>query len=551
MELKPNTKLQAGKLTIIKKIGSGGFGITYLAEHALYGRIALKEFFLSTANAYCTRSGNTVSAGNINGGAFGKFKQDFINEAKTLHQLKDIQNVVNVYDYFEENNTVYFFMEYIEGESLQSLVDREGKLPLDTAISYIQQIGNALIQVHKKGILHRDIKPENIIINTRNNAILIDFGIARDFVEGETKTHTGMATMGYAPPEQLVRRAKRGAYTDVFSLGGTLYFCLTGQRPQTPSEINLDSFQSPKSLNSKIPKKVNDAIVKAMTMRPTERFQRVEGFMSAIKVGIVNNIVTELTVERERIEPKIDINQSTPIDSNNWLTTLMKYENPFTAYLIGGVILWILSVLSLEAIIPYDRDLPLDGYVFTVMWILWMVGFFISIYRINNGYDFNFLENRTHDFLSSFSKKFNVLTIIGIISMCIVISDFSEFSYDNGEVDGYIINITFFLLLINSIYFWIVKSKNGSKSKLIWLLMIINIVSLFVIGSMKSDSYYEDAEEQEWEDVQQVVEEAEWEDVQQAAEEAEWEEVEQPAEEVEWEVEQPAEQAEQAVEEEW
>jgi formylglycine-generating enzyme required for sulfatase activity/predicted Ser/Thr protein kinase len=299
MELQPNTTLQSGKITIIKKIGQGGFGITYLAEHGLYGKIALKEFFLSTANKYCTRSGKTVSTGNMNSTDFAKFKQDFINEAKTLYQLKDIPNVVNVHDYFEENNTVYFFMDYIEGESLKILVERKNRLPLNTAITYIEQIGNALIKVHEKGILHRDVKPDNILINTRNNAILIDFGIARNFVEGEAKTHTGMATKGYAPPEQFVQKAKRGAYTDVFSLGGTLYFCLTGKRPQTSDEINLDGFLTPKDLNKNIPNNINTAILKAIEKNPKNRYQSVQAFLK----GITENVTSQEEEERTIIEP--------------------------------------------------------------------------------------------------------------------------------------------------------------------------------------------------------------------------------------------------------
>jgi len=325
MELQPNTKLQNGKITILKKIGQGGFGITYLAEHGLYGKIAVKEFFLSTANKYCTRLGNKVAAGgNMNSADFHKFKQDFINEAKILHQLRDIPNVVNVHDYFEENNTVYFYMDYIEGESLKSLVEKKGKLPLNTAIAYIQEVGNALTAVHEKGILHRDIKPDNIIINTRNNAILIDFGIARDFVEGETKTHTNMATKGYAPPEQFVQKAKRGAYTDVFSLGGTLYFCLTGQRPQTSSEISLDGFLTPKDLNRAIPNNINNAILKAIKPNPKERFQNIEAFLGEI---LGRNIIEEektfinsYETENTKIEDK---RKSTKKPLPTWLYPLI------------------------------------------------------------------------------------------------------------------------------------------------------------------------------------------------------------------------------------
>jgi hypothetical protein len=118
-----------------------------------------------------------------------------------------------------------------------------------------------------------------------------------------------MATMGYAPPEQLVRRAKRGAYTDVFSLGGTLYFCLTGQRPQTKDEIDLDGFIEPKDLNSEIPNDINDAIVQALKRKPSERFQHVRDFLDKLIVDKVtetqvNNDTTTNTFVEKKIKPK-------------------------------------------------------------------------------------------------------------------------------------------------------------------------------------------------------------------------------------------------------
>jgi serine/threonine protein kinase len=349
MELQPNTKLQNGKITILKKIGQGGFGITYLAEHGLYGKIAVKEFFLSTANKYCTRLGNKVATGgNMNSADFHKFKQDFINEAKILHQLRDIPNVVNVHDYFEENNTVYFYMDYIEGESLKSLVEKKGKLPLNTAIAYIQEVGNALTAVHEKSILHRDIKPDNIIINTRNNAILIDFGIARDFVEGETKTHTNMATKGYAPPEQFVQKAKRGAYTDVFSLGGTLYFCLTGQRPQTSSEISLDGFLTPKDLNKAIPNNINNAILKAIKPNPKERFQNIEAFLGEI---LGRNII-----EEEKTFINSNETENTKIEDKRKST---KKPLPTWLYLLIGSIV-VLAILVMTVLYFSNTNSNLD-----------------------------------------------------------------------------------------------------------------------------------------------------------------------------------------------
>jgi len=131
--------------------------------------------------------------------------------------------IVKVYDYFEENNTAYMVMEFLRGRSLAKLVGkRGGALEEEEAVGYILKVCDALKVVHKAGYLHRDIKPQNIIVCEDGRVVLIDFGAARAYMAGKTGRMTVILMPGYAPLEQYVEQAKRGAYTDIYALGATL-----------------------------------------------------------------------------------------------------------------------------------------------------------------------------------------------------------------------------------------------------------------------------------------------------------------------------------------
>ena len=170
--LQKGARLQNGKYTVERVLGQGGFGITYLAQHSLFGQVALKELFLNhAAQMYCTRQGNTVLP-KFDTVQFEGFKAKFLEEARTLARFKDIEGIVKVLDYFEENGTAYFSMEYINGQTLEDLVETKkaqhgGFMKEAEALAIIGQVGKALSVVHQQGILHRDIKPANILLNAQ------------------------------------------------------------------------------------------------------------------------------------------------------------------------------------------------------------------------------------------------------------------------------------------------------------------------------------------------------------------------------------------------
>lgn len=281
-ELQPGTSLNTGKYIIEKKIGEGGFGITYKAvQTGLNRAVCIKEYFLA---GRCMRNtqAKTVHLQGISDEKYEKYRQAFVKEAQTLASLRH-PNIVEVIDIFDENNTSYMVMNFIEGRSLQCIVDANGPLSYPEAVNYMAQITDAVRYIHEHNILHRDIKPENIMVTADYKAILIDFGSAREFEQDKTQMHTTMLTHGYAPPEQYTANSKKGSYTDIYALGATLYFILTGKVPLEAAARSIEEITEPKQLNPSIPNEGNRTIMKAMKLKKEERYQLVQDFMNDLK----------------------------------------------------------------------------------------------------------------------------------------------------------------------------------------------------------------------------------------------------------------------------
>ncbi|MDB9305439.1 serine/threonine-protein kinase [Nodularia spumigena CS-591/12] len=262
-------QLQGGKYVIEQELGKGGFGITYRAKDN-NGRLVV----IKTLNEQVQRRPD-----------FANFQQDFLNEAIKLAKCSH-PHIVRIYEVIHEDVLWCMVMEYIDGEDLASRVENQGVLAEAEALSYIQQIGEALIVVHNNGLLHRDIKPQNIMLRSgKSEAVLIDFGIARDFSPNLTQTHTQLLSDGFAPIEQYDQRAKRGAYTDVYALAATLYFVLTGEVP-TMSPIRAIGTQliAPKQINFSISDRLNQAILQGMALKPENRPQSVQEWLKLIPI---------------------------------------------------------------------------------------------------------------------------------------------------------------------------------------------------------------------------------------------------------------------------
>ena len=267
-------QLQNGKYTIEKELGEGGFGITYRARDNQGDFVVIK-----TLNDAIQKRAD-----------FAKFQQDFLNEAIKLAKCSH-SHIVQIYEVIHENDLWCMVMEYIEGEDLGSFVENQGVLSETEALRYIQQIGSALTVVHDNGLLHRDIKPQNIMLRSgKSEAVLIDFGIAREFTPNLTKTHTKILSDGFAPIEQYDARAKRGAFTDVYALAATLYSLLTGELPITaPMRAIGTELVEAKKINSIISDRVNHAIIKGMELKPENRPKSINEWLSLLNIQKPSN----------------------------------------------------------------------------------------------------------------------------------------------------------------------------------------------------------------------------------------------------------------------
>lgn len=266
--LQPGTTLQGGKYRIERILGQGGFGITYLATQISLNRyVAIKELFIGgSGQAINDRRGNQVVVTNsANQASFNQQKEKFKKEALRLANLNH-PNLVKVHDLFEENGTAYYVMEYIDGESLRTKLNREGCMSESLVLKYIEELIPALDVAHKQKIWHLDIKPENIMVDKRDHVYLIDFGASKHIEqEGALTTSLVLAyTRGYCPPEladltyeskeDLIQALKEiGPWTDIYALGASMYNLLTDSIPPSSNRLYKDgsnAFMFPSNVSS-------------------------------------------------------------------------------------------------------------------------------------------------------------------------------------------------------------------------------------------------------------------------------------------------------------
>lgn len=274
--------------TIVKSLGQGSFGITYLATAKLEGKlgsvnvkVAVKEFFMKEINS---RSGSTVTGGSSGEGLFEKYHRKFSREAKNLSGMRH-PGIVRVIESFDANGTSYIAMEYLDGGSLDDLIASRGRLGEEESLRFMRRIGEALSYMHSHNMLHLDLKPANIMLNERGEPVIIDFGLSKQYDEKgnpESSTTVGGGTPGYAPLEQSSYHEGKGFQVtmDVYALGATLFKMLTGHRPPEADSIFNDGF--PYGDFQGVSQPVIDVVAKAMSLRKADRYQSVAEFLQAL-----------------------------------------------------------------------------------------------------------------------------------------------------------------------------------------------------------------------------------------------------------------------------
>ena len=234
------TTLQSGRYRIDYYLSSGGFGNTYLATDTRFEeKVAVKEFFMKGINQ--REKGNTVSVSNaVNTQKFIEQREKFNKEAQRIRRL-NCENIVKVNDLFDENGTSYYVMDFIDGFSLRDIVKQQGPVSESVALNYLEQTLNALEEVHSKKIFHLDLKPANLMVDKSGRLRVIDFGASKQQKadgSGASASSALCYTPGYAPMEQKdLRFDKFGPWTDIYSLGATMYYVLTGDTPPDGTDI--------------------------------------------------------------------------------------------------------------------------------------------------------------------------------------------------------------------------------------------------------------------------------------------------------------------------
>ena len=289
--LYPEMKL-ADRYIIGTVVGFGGFGVLYRAwDRKLEHMVAIKEYYPA---GMVTRIPGQKEVILYTGKKHDEYKNGltrFLDEARNTARFSSNPNIVNVFDFFEENGTAYMVMEFLEGVSLKEYISRAGgRLPWQQAVEIGLRIIDALKDVHGAKILHRDLSPDNVFMCDDGKIKLLDFGAARFTGLDDEKTRTIVLKMGFAPPEQYRSKSQQGPYTDIYALGATLYRAITGQTPDESvnrqDSINHNEGDTLKPMSQfveGIPDYLDNAVLRAMALEPTLRFQNVQQMADALQ----------------------------------------------------------------------------------------------------------------------------------------------------------------------------------------------------------------------------------------------------------------------------
>ena len=274
-----------GRYIIGRVLGQGGFGITYLAlDTQLNAKVAIKEFMPSEIS---TRVGGTTVSVMMDTKSeeFAYGAERFQEEARTLAKFIGNPNIAAVTSYFDENDTSYFVMDYIEGISFKTYIaNHGGKISVEETLNVMIPALRALTAVHAEGFIHRDVTPDNIYITKDGMVKLLDFGSARYSIGDKSKSLDVILKVGYAPKEQYIRRSRQGPFTDVYSCAACFYAALTGfLPPESLERMDNDTLVPVSQCGIEIPEYLDKAILKGLAVQPEDRFQSAAEFLDAIE----------------------------------------------------------------------------------------------------------------------------------------------------------------------------------------------------------------------------------------------------------------------------
>ncbi|MDR0904710.1 MAG: leucine-rich repeat domain-containing protein [Oscillospiraceae bacterium] len=363
----PEGTVLAGRYLIGRVLGQGGFGITYLAlDRNTNEKVAIKEYFPDTLSIRVSGEPTVSLYSEDKRENFAYGAEKFTEEARTLSTLSTVRGITQILGYFEENNTSYFAMEYIEGVSFkQYIANNGGRVSVEDAIRILSPVMNALTAVHRLGLIHRDVTPDNIYITKDGEVKLLDFGSAQYSLGEKSQTLDAILKPGYAPKEQYMRRSRQGPFTDVYSLGACFYASITGLLPPESLERNeIDEILTISEQGVTIDQNAENAIMTALAVNAPDRFQSMESFKAAItgEAAVTAPVRTAAQVSAPRysvLQPAAQTSaQVTAPEQEKPARSVRKPNKKLLAALGGGIAVIAVALLLVFTLPKADKGVP-------------------------------------------------------------------------------------------------------------------------------------------------------------------------------------------------
>ena len=283
----PLGTILAGKYLVGRVLGEGGFGITYVGwDLNLEMKVAVKEYY---PNGFVTRDHGRTNTLTALTGSRGEYFQrglaKFVDEARRLAKFWRLPGIVAVKDYFQENQTAYIVMEFVEGQTLKEILKNSAqkRLPAEAVFTMMRPVMRSLEEIHKAGLIHRDISPDNLMVSWDGQVKLIDFGAARDFLAEGEKSLSVMLKPGYAPEEQYRSRGNQGPWTDVYGLCATMYRAITGEVPEESLDrMAEDTLKRPSQLGVSLSVSQEETLMKGLAVFQRDRYPSMDELEKAL-----------------------------------------------------------------------------------------------------------------------------------------------------------------------------------------------------------------------------------------------------------------------------